>query len=41
MELLVLAVFGLLLLIPDRIPGLAQDATRVIRALRMPVGDGF
>jgi sec-independent protein translocase protein TatB len=34
MELLVLAVVGLIVLGPDRLPGLARDAARMIRALR-------
>ncbi|MDP9094679.1 MAG: Sec-independent protein translocase protein TatB [Actinomycetota bacterium] len=33
-ELLVLAVVGLILLGPERIPGLARDAARMIRTLR-------
>ena len=33
-ELLVLAVVGLILLGPERIPDLARDAARMIRALR-------
>ena len=34
MELLVLAVVGLIVLGPDRLPGLAKDAARMIRTLR-------
>jgi sec-independent protein translocase protein TatB len=34
MELLVLAVVGLIVLGPDRLPQLARDAARLIRALR-------
>ena len=34
MELLVLAVVGLIVLGPDRLPGLARDAARMIRTLR-------
>jgi len=34
MELLVLAVVGLIVLCPDRLPGLARDAARMLRALR-------
>ena len=34
MELLVLAVVGLIVLGPDRLPGLARDAGRLIRSLR-------
>jgi sec-independent protein translocase protein TatB len=34
MELLVLAVVGLIILGPDRLPGLAKDAARMIRTLR-------
>ena len=33
-ELVVLAVVGLIVLGPDRIPGLARDAARMIRTLR-------
>jgi sec-independent protein translocase protein TatB len=39
MEFLVLAVVGLIVLGPDRLPGLARDAARMIRTLRdMAVG---
>ncbi|PZS19034.1 MAG: twin-arginine translocase subunit TatB [Pseudonocardiales bacterium] len=34
MELIVLAVVGLIVLGPDRLPGLAKDAARMIRTLR-------
>src|SRR5437868_14858494 len=34
MELLVLAVVGLIVLGPDRLPGLARDAARMLRSLR-------
>ena len=34
MELLVLAVVGLIVLGPDRLPGLARDAGRLLRSLR-------
>src|SRR5947208_552712 len=34
MELIVLAVVGLIVLGPDRLPGLARDAARMIRTLR-------
>jgi sec-independent protein translocase protein TatB len=34
MELLVLAVVGLIILGPDRLPALAKDAARMIRTLR-------
>lgn len=34
LELLVLAVVGLLVLGPDRVPGLARDAARMFRTLR-------
>src|SRR5947208_11774506 len=34
MELLVLAVVGLIVLGPDRLPGLARDAGRLLRNLR-------
>ncbi len=34
MEFLVLAVVGLIVLGPDRLPGLARDAARLIRTLR-------
>jgi sec-independent protein translocase protein TatB len=34
MELLVLAVVGLIVLGPDKLPGLARDAARMIRTLR-------
>ena len=34
MELLVLAVVGLIILGPDRLPGLARDAARLLKALR-------
>ncbi len=34
LELLVLAVVGLIVLGPDRLPGLAKDAARMIRTLR-------
>jgi sec-independent protein translocase protein TatB len=34
MEFLVLAVVGLIVLGPDRLPGLARDAARMIRTLR-------
>ncbi|PZS33390.1 MAG: twin-arginine translocase subunit TatB [Pseudonocardiales bacterium] len=34
MELVVLAVVGLIILGPDRLPGLAKDAARMIRTLR-------
>ena len=34
LELLVLAVVGLIVLGPDRLPGLARDAARMIRTLR-------
>lgn len=34
MELIVLAVVGLIILGPDRLPGLAKDAARMIRTLR-------
>jgi sec-independent protein translocase protein TatB len=34
MELIVLAVVGLIILGPDRLPGLARDAARMIRTLR-------
>src|SRR5436305_4125490 len=34
MELLVLVVVGLIVLGPDRLPGLARDAARMIRTLR-------
>jgi len=34
MELIVLAVVGLIVLGPDRLPGLAKDAARMIRSLR-------
>lgn len=34
MELMVLAVVGLIVLGPDRLPGLARDAARMIRTLR-------
>jgi sec-independent protein translocase protein TatB len=34
MELLVLAVLGLIVLGPDRLPGLARDAARMIKTLR-------
>ena len=33
-ELLVLAVVGLIILGPDRLPGLAKDAARLLRSLR-------
>ncbi|HZY77261.1 MAG TPA: Sec-independent protein translocase protein TatB [Jatrophihabitantaceae bacterium] len=34
LELMVLAVVGLIVLGPDRLPGLAKDAARMIRTLR-------
>jgi sec-independent protein translocase protein TatB len=34
MELLVLALVGLIVLGPERLPGLVRDATRVLRQLR-------
>src|ERR1700709_340387 len=34
LELVVLAVVGLIVLGPDRLPGLARDAARMIRTLR-------
>jgi sec-independent protein translocase protein TatB len=34
LELIVLAVVGLIVLGPDRLPGLAKDAARMIRTLR-------
>ena len=34
MELLVLVVIGLVVIGPDKLPGLAKDAARLIRALR-------
>lgn len=34
MELIVLAMVGLIVLGPDRLPGLAKDAARLIRTLR-------
>jgi sec-independent protein translocase protein TatB len=34
MELMVLALVGLIVLGPDRLPGLAKDAARMIRTLR-------
>jgi sec-independent protein translocase protein TatB len=34
MDLLVLAVVGILVLGPDRLPGLARDAARMIRTMR-------
>jgi sec-independent protein translocase protein TatB len=34
MELIVLAVVGLIILGPDRLPGLAKDAAQMIRTLR-------
>jgi sec-independent protein translocase protein TatB len=34
LEFLVLAVVGLIVLGPDRLPGLARDAARMIRTLR-------
>jgi sec-independent protein translocase protein TatB len=34
MELIVLALVGLIVLGPDRLPGLAKDAARMIRTLR-------
>jgi sec-independent protein translocase protein TatB len=34
MELLVLVVVGLIVLGPDRLPGLARDAARMLRTLR-------
>jgi sec-independent protein translocase protein TatB len=34
MELMVLAIVGLIVLGPDRLPGLAKDAARMIRTLR-------
>lgn len=34
MELVVLAIVGLLVIGPDRLPGLAKDAARMIRTLR-------
>jgi|BarGraNGADG00212_1021973.scaffolds.fasta_scaffold75863_1 sec-independent protein translocase protein TatB len=34
MELIVLAIVGLIVLGPDRLPGLAKDAARMIRTLR-------
>jgi sec-independent protein translocase protein TatB len=34
MELIVLAVVGLIVLGPDRLPGLARDAARMIKTLR-------
>jgi sec-independent protein translocase protein TatB len=34
LELMVLAVVGLIVLGPDRLPGLARDAARMIRTLR-------
>ena len=34
MELMVLAVIGLIVLGPDRLPGLARDAARMLRTLR-------
>ena len=34
MEFLVLAVVGLIVLGPDRLPGLARDAARMIKTLR-------
>jgi len=34
MELLVLAIVGLIVLGPDRLPGIARDAARMIRTLR-------
>jgi len=34
MEFLVLAVVGLIVLGPDRLPGMARDAARMIRTLR-------
>lgn len=34
LELLVLAVVGLIVIGPDRLPGLAKDAARMIRTLR-------
>lgn len=34
MELMVLAIVGLIVLGPDRLPGMAKDAARMIRTLR-------
>lgn len=34
MELVVLAIVGLIVLGPDRLPGLARDAARMVRTLR-------
>src|SRR5437868_15005515 len=34
LEFMVLAVIGLIVLGPDRLPGLARDAARMLRALR-------
>jgi sec-independent protein translocase protein TatB len=34
MELMVLAIVGLIVLGPDRLPGLARDAARMLRTLR-------
>src|SRR4051794_7140973 len=34
LELMVLAVIGLIVLGPDRLPGLARDAARMLRTLR-------
>jgi sec-independent protein translocase protein TatB len=34
MELLILAIVGLIVLGPDRLPGLARDAGRMLRTLR-------
>jgi sec-independent protein translocase protein TatB len=33
-ELLILAIIGLLVIGPDRLPGVARDAARLLRALR-------